>query len=71
VAGVSAGALTLRTDAGDVQVALPASVPVVDLAHAGDAQAPLAPGTPVNVGAEQTPGGLVLTGVVAVQGAAR
>jgi hypothetical protein len=77
IASIDAASLQLSTEAGDVTVLLPAGVPVVDLVRVstGDEaggesiEAPFAPGTPVNVGGEQTQTGLIVSGIVAVEGA--
>ena len=57
--------LTLATAGGPQTVTLPAGFALDELTHT----ASLAPGTRVNVGVLSTQYGLVLTGVVAVEGA--
>ena len=68
VTAVESGKLTLATESGTVTLSLPSSAPVEQLART---PAGLAAGTPVNVGVEATQYGLTLTGIVAVEGAAR
>ena len=63
---VEAGRLTLATEAGPLSLALAAGAPVDELQHASNG---LAAGTPVNVGVQSTQYGLVLTGIVAIEGA--
>ena len=55
--------IAVRTDAGEVTVEIPAGTPIEELAPAGHAE--MVVGTAVNLGGNQTPGGPVLTGVVA------
>lgn len=66
VAGVEGGRLVLTTAGGTVTLPLPAGTPVDELVRAADG---FAAGTRVNVGVESTQYGLVLTGLVAVEGA--
>jgi hypothetical protein len=56
--------LMLQYDGGQLEVMLSGAVPIEELRRD---QATLAPGTPVNLGAEETSFGLVLTGIVAVE----
>ena len=58
--------LTVATAAGPVSVTIPPGAVIDDLVRAPGG---LAAGTRVNVGVESTQYGLVLTGVVAVEGA--
>jgi hypothetical protein len=69
LAAVDGGTLQLHTDTGDVSVTLPAGVPLLDLTRVPSADAPFATGAAVNVGGEETPSGLVISGIVAVEGA--
>ena len=66
VASVEAGRLTLTTAGGQVNVTLPPGVALDELVRASEG---LANGTRVNVGVQSTQYGLVLTGLVAVEGA--
>ena len=66
VASVEAGRLTLTTAGGQVAGTLPAGVALDELVRAPEG---LANGTRVNVGVQSTQYGLVLTGLVAVEGA--
>lgn len=66
VAAIEAGRLTLATSAGQVVVTLPASTPLDELVRAPGG---LPSGARVNVGVQSTQYGLVLTGLVAVEGA--
>jgi hypothetical protein len=65
IAGIEGDRVTLTTAAGQVVVTLPAGVPVDDLLRAPDG---LPGGARVNVGVQSTQYGLVLTGLVAVEG---
>lgn len=65
VAGIEGGRLTLTTASGQVVVMLPAGVPVDELLRAPEG---LPGGARVNVGVQSTQYGLVLTGLVAVEG---
>ena len=62
---VEAGRIVLSTASGAVTVALPSNVAVDELVRAAEG---LANGARVNVGVQSTQYGLVLTGVVAVEG---
>ncbi len=66
VTSVEAGQLILSTASGAVTVALPSNLAVDELVRAPEG---LANGARVNVGVQSTQYGLVLTGVVAVEGA--
>ncbi len=65
VASVEGGRLTLTTAGGQVTVTLPSTAPLDELVRATEG---LAAGTRVNVGVQSTQYGLVLTGLVAVEG---
>lgn len=66
VAGIEGDRLTLATAAGQVVVTLPAATPLDELVRAPGG---LPSGARVNVGVQSTQYGLVLTGLVAVEGA--
>lgn len=66
VTAVEGGRLTLATASGQVVVALPPTATVDELLRATQG---LSDGTRVNVGVQSTQYGLVLTGLVAVEGA--
>jgi hypothetical protein len=66
VASVEGGRLTLSTAGGQVVVALPAAAPLDELVRTAQG---LPSGARVNVGVQSTQYGLVLTGLVAVEGA--
>ena len=66
VTSVDGDRLTLSTAAGPVTVALPAGVLVDELIRAPEG---LAGGARVNVGVQATQYGLVVTGLVAIEGA--
>lgn len=66
VAGFEGGRMTLTTATGQVAVTLPSGAPVDELLRA---QGVLPTGARVNVGVQSTQYGLVLTGIVAVEGA--
>ena len=66
ITSVEGGKLVLSTASGAVTVALPSNVAVDELLRAPEG---LANGARVNVGVQSTQYGLVLTGVVAVEGA--
>ena len=66
VTSVDGSRLVLSTSAGPVTVALPAGVAVDELIRAPEG---LPSGVRVNVGVQSTQYGLVLTGLVAVEGA--
>lgn len=66
VASVEGGRLTLTAASGPVTVPFPAGVAVDELLRAPEG---LASGTRVNVGVQSTQYGLVLTGLVAIEGA--
>lgn len=66
VAGIEGGRLTLTTAGGQVVVTLPPGAPVDELLRL---PAGLPAGARVNVGVQSTQYGLVLTGIVAVEGA--
>jgi len=66
IASIEAGRLTLTTSGGNVVIPLPPGALVDELIRATEG---FAPGTRVNVGVESTQYGLVLTGLVAVEGA--
>ena len=66
VTSVEGGRLTLSTASGPVTVPFPAGVAVDELLRAPEG---LASGTRVNVGVQSTQYGLVLTGLVAIEGA--
>ena len=66
ITSVEAGRLVLSTASATVTVALPSNLPVDELLRAPEG---LANGARVNVGVQSTQYGLVLTGVVAVEGA--
>lgn len=65
ITSVEAGWLVLSTASGAVTVTLPSNVAVDELVRAPEG---LANGARVNVGVQSTQYGLVLTGVVAVEG---
>ena len=67
IADIEGERITLRTDAGDITVQLPASVPVEELlrSEAGE----MIVGASVNLGGKLTPSGSVLTGVVRIEDA--
>ena len=65
IASVDGGRLTLSTASGPVTVPFPAGVAVDELLRAPEG---LASGTRVNVGVQSTQYGLVLTGLVAIEG---
>ena len=65
VASVEGSRLTLTTAGGQVTVTLPAAAPLDELVRASEG---LAAGARVNVGVQSTQYGLVLTGLVAVEG---
>ncbi|MFA7250276.1 MAG: hypothetical protein WC273_11680 [Dehalococcoidia bacterium] len=66
VTSVDGGRLVLSTSNGPVTLTIPTGLPVDELVRAPEG---LAAGTRVNVGVQSTPYGLVLTGLVAVEGA--
>ena len=66
VTSVEGGRLTLTTASGPVSVALPSGAPVDELLRAPEG---LTNGTRVNVGVQSTQYGLILNGLVAVEGA--
>lgn len=66
VASVEGGKLAVTTASGAITIALPSNASVDELLRAPEG---LSPGTRVNVGVESTQYGLVLTGLVAVEGA--
>ena len=65
VASIEGDRLTVNTAAGPVTVTMSSSAAVDELVRATDG---LPAGTAVNVGVESTQYGLVLTGIVAVEG---
>lgn len=64
VAEVHADRIVIEREGQRIELALPDGVSFEDLQRSAE---PLAPGTAVNVGAEQTDFGLVFTGIVAVE----
>jgi len=63
--------LVIRGESGRIEIALPAGLPKDDLQRLAGPAELFATGTRVNVGGEQTQFGLVVTGIVAVDGAPR
>jgi hypothetical protein len=64
VVEVSGDTLVLECDGERLELSIPPGTPIEDLQRAGSV---LPAGTAINVGAEQTDFGLVLTGLVAVE----